>query len=197
MGTVSFAVVERLIGQVAGIPGDLIELGVFRGDTFLKMLPLAQQRGCLCFGVDSFSGMAAPGPRDGTHYPEGKFSVGGPGALQEQIEAAGCSDAARVCAGRIPAVLEQEELQARCGFAFAHVDLDHYQPTLDSLRWLWGRTSPGAVVAVHDYFETERGLASAAVRDFAKGIGVKFEVEASAIGASMGISSHAVFRREV
>ncbi len=195
MGTVSFPSLRPLLDEISLLPGDLIEVGVFRGDTFLKLLPVAEAAGRLCIAVDSFAGMAEPGPHDGTEYPAGKFNVGGPGRLRSQVQALGSAGSALVVDGWVPQVFLSPELTGRT-FAFAHVDLDHCDPTLDTLRWLWPRITPGGVVAVHDYFDNEPGLASWAVREFSKRYGAPFDVVASTDGVTLGTSSHAVFRRE-
>ncbi len=193
MSTVSFPALEPLIIEAAQAPGHFAEFGVFRGGTFLKMLPLARRFGKRCVAVDSFCGMGEPGPMDGGEYPAGKFNVGGYDSLLDEIIRLGCVDVVDIHAGFVPDVLDQVIVQQ---FAFAHVDLDHYQPTVDTLLWLWPRVSPAGIICVHDYFEGEPGLASAAVRDVAEQLGQAFDVVSSREGVTVGVSSHAVFRKD-
>ncbi len=36
-------------------------------------------------------------------------------------------------------------------FAFVHIDVDLYEPTLAGLNWFYERLNPGGYIFVHDY----------------------------------------------
>jgi len=120
----------------------------------------------VCYAVDSWRGMAPPTDRDvesdGTcQYPEGGLATDY-AKFEKRIASFG--DTVRIVRGFIPDVLE--EIGAGVRFAFAHVDLDQYAPTLCALRWIWPRVVPGGIVAVHDWFFGREILAAAAVVDW-------------------------------
>ena len=53
---------------------------------------------------------------------------------------------------------------------FAHVDLDHYEPTIQTLEWCWENLPPGGTLAFHDYpvnYEPS-GNSPLAIKDFLK-----------------------------
>ena len=134
--------------------GPLCEIGVFKGATFRLLLQAAILLKTEAHAVDSFRGMAKPGPMDDgdTFYPEGKFDIGGPNAFRAIVagwQLAGGLERLRVWPGYVPAVLDTLSPGSR--FGFVHVDLDQYQPTLDAGRWAWEHTLVGGCVAFHDY----------------------------------------------
>ena len=54
-------------------------------------------------------------------------------------------------------------------FAFVHVDVDLYQPTLDSLKFFYPRLLPGGVIVVDDYGYSVFPGAKRAVDEFLRG----------------------------
>lgn len=151
--------------------GDFAEIGVYRGHTCEPLCRWAHAAGKTCYAVDSFTGMAEPGPRDAGLYAAGTYDLGG----QAGVDAlrARCGDAVRslvVVAAYIPEAFDFIPADVR--FSFVHVDLDHYQPQLDALRFAWERLAPGGVIASHDWFPDRTTLAAGAFNDFCVEIGV-------------------------
>ena len=138
----------KLAESVKDIRGDFIELGVYKGASFKKILAVGMIQDRTCYAVDSFLGMAEPTEHDAGQYHKGKFNVGGPldflklfsGRQHSFIE---------VLNGYIPDVLVSINPDRK--FAFAHVDLDQYLPTKQALDWLYNRMSDGGIIACHDY----------------------------------------------
>ena len=54
-------------------------------------------------------------------------------------------------------------------FSLVHIDVDLYQPTLDSLRFFYPRMSPGGVIVLDDYGFTSCPGATRAVEEFMTG----------------------------
>jgi hypothetical protein len=134
-----------------------IEFGVHRGATLAKMA----RHGGETIGVDSFAGMAAPTERDvkdgWNPYPRGRF------ATPEGVAQA-AAPKARLVKGFVPDILAELPEGA---FAFAHVDMDHYGPTMAAMRWLWPRMMTGGVICADDWFEGRDWLAAGALNEFA------------------------------
>ena len=151
----------------SGVAGDFIELGVWRGDTFLALAAAAAQAHRHCHAVDSFQGCGDPGPRDNNQYPRGSLTVNGSSAFRKLVSPLG--GAVVVHEGWVPEVLAEIDADR---FAFAHIDLDHYAPTLDALRWIWPLMPPGGIVACHDYIPGRDILATGAISDWMKETGL-------------------------
>lgn len=147
-GVVDFdGVIAPLMSTTRNIPGDVAELGVGRGDTFVRIAEQAYIQKKQCHAFDSFRGLGEPGPHDNAaRYPRGKFDFGGPKKLLSKLGP--LKQHVTIWEGWIPAVFERVPADVR--FSFVHLDLDHYEPTMAALKWLWPRMSPGGILLCHD-----------------------------------------------
>ena len=156
---------EWMAGMVHDVPGDFAEVGVFRGAAFRKLAALATLQGKPAHAFDSFAGMDTPTEADGMHYPKGKFDIGGPAQFERLMTDAGVPRASyRIWAGYVPACFAQAPDTLR--FAFAILDLDHYQPTGESLAWLAPRINDGGLLALDDFVPSHDMLATRAINEF-------------------------------
>lgn len=148
----------------AGVPGAVVELGCNAGHTSvwlgscLATIPDAAPGGRELVLFDSFAGLPAPTPQDTA-----------PG---------GEPDAVNLLEGDLPATRRQVvERFARYGLpaprivpgwfsdtldrlpdriALAYLDVDLYAPTLTGLRAVWPRLSPGGLLVIDDYCDSDR-----------------------------------------
>lgn len=157
-----------LIEQLDDVPGEFAEFGVWQGATFLAMAAANPDR--VCHAVDSFQGMPAPGPHDNGLYPRGQYDVGGSGPL---YRASQHLSNVRIHEGFVPHVLQGLEIDG--GIAFAHVDLDHYEPTLAALLWCWRHLNPGGILVSHDYIVGRDFLAAGGCNAFTRASGIEPE----------------------
>jgi len=138
------------------LPGPRIEMGIFRGAT----LAIIAQHPGETIGVDSFAGMAEPTardmPDDKNPYPKGRLSC-------TMNDVAKVVPGVRLIRGYVPAVLTEVPDQL---YSFARLDMDHYEPTVAALNWLWPRMMPGGVLSCDDYFPDNYFLASGAINEF-------------------------------
>jgi len=159
MNAVELAAFKALLAACP--PGPRIEFGVFRG----AALRLIADHPGLSIGVDSFAGMPEPGARDirdgWNPYPKGRLAA-------PMRDAALAAPKARLVQGYVPEVLAAIEDR---GFGFAHLDMDQFGPTLDALRWTWGRMRPGGVLCCDDWFADRDWLAAGAINAFAAELG--------------------------
>ncbi len=139
-----------------GVPGDLIETGVWRGGATIFM------RGCLeVFGdagrtvwvADSFAGLPPPDPRyaadagDVHHtYPELAVSLE---QVRANFERYGLlDDRVRFLKGWFRDTLGPAPITA---LSVMRLDGDMYESTMDALTALYPRLSPGGFVIIDDY----------------------------------------------
>lgn len=147
------------------IQGDLAEFGVWYGTTFLPMAELARINSRTIHAIDSFNGMAEPTSKDGGKgYKQGSHSTNGSAFFRMLVEEP-FGDTVKIHEGYIPEILR--ELIA-IKFAFAHIDLDQYQPTLETLNFVWPRMNKGGVMVCHDWFSDVNILAAEAINDWMK-----------------------------
>jgi hypothetical protein len=163
MAVISDRNLLSLLSLAVDVPGDFVEVGVFRGDTFKRLATIAHAIGRRAHGFDSFEGMAPPTDLDFGHYPTGKLSVGGVEAFRNILADAAVPEAGyRLWPGFIPHCFEGFDEPV----AFALVDVDQYEPTRVALDWIWPRLATGGVLLLDDYFHKREGLAARAIDEW-------------------------------
>jgi len=167
-GSWHHADLEWMARSVRNVPGDFVEIGVYRGSAFRRLAFLAHEQQRIAHAFDSFHGMSDPGPEDGEQYPRGKFDIGGPESFVRLMDEAGVPrEHYRLWPGFIPSCFESFPAQAR--FALVIIDVDHYQPTAESLAWAAPRVSRGGILALDDYLSATDLLATKAIKEFLRG----------------------------
>ncbi len=147
------------------IPGNMAELGVYKGHTAKLIHHMSPERKLYLF--DSFEGFPKQVIRedcDGKVRPQTvKFDNT---SKEEVVKYINGNNNVEVREGVFPGTangLEDEE------FAFVHLDADLYQSTLDGLGFFYPRLSPGGCIIVHDYNHNWEGVKKA-VDEFSRGV---------------------------
>lgn len=138
----------QCLRQVAALPGEVWELGVFQGGTALllksAMVSLGLDRVSRLRLFDTFEGMPEADPELDLHRA-GDFRDT---SLDEVRRVVGDAEFLTYHVGRVPgslAGLESSELR------FAHIDLDIHDSILASLEFIHPRLVPGGVLVLDDY----------------------------------------------
>ena len=136
---------SQMLAQALNVAGDVMEAGVYQGGTarLLKRV-MRGAAGRKLFLFDSFEGMEAVTETADRHR-KGDFANTSLSAVQRVV---GTEDFIDYRKGWIPQTFEGLEDRAFC---FAHIDLDLYQGILDSLEFLYPRTTKGGVFVFDDY----------------------------------------------
>lgn len=132
---------KQLLQFAEPVKGDTAECGVFQGSSSWLICGLGRQHHLF----DSFEGLSPPEAADGTYWSAGTFEVPETVVRDNLREFA---DRITLYKGWIP---ERFNEVAGRNFAFVHIDVDLYQPTLDSIAFFYPRLSPGAVLLCDDY----------------------------------------------
>lgn len=127
----------RLVRETADLPGDMAELGVYRGGSAKVIAGAAPHKTLHLF--DTFHG-----PPDADGIPAGQF-VAGPEAVREYL----AGSRATFNVGPFPAT--GGSLPAATRFSFVHVDADTYAGTAAATRYFWPRLVPGGVMVFDEY----------------------------------------------
>jgi hypothetical protein len=149
--------VRYIVGS--GIPGDLVECGVWKGGSVMAMaltlLQMQNQERAL-YLFDTFSGMTAPSERDIDYMGQPAETILEDircAASQEEVEAAVFStnyDPANIHFVKGP-VEETIPVHAPGTIALLRLDTDWYQSTRHELFHLFPRLATGGVIIVDDY----------------------------------------------
>jgi len=132
------------------VPGDMAELGVWKGHTAKLFHDYAPERTLHLF--DTFSGFDAQDvavEKVATQRDEkaGLFSDTDVGKVLAFIDSP--NDNVHVHPGRFPESFPDELRDQK--FAFVNLDVDLFEPTKAGLETLFPRLSPGGMMVVHDY----------------------------------------------
>jgi O-methyltransferase len=153
----------------ANIPGDIVEFGCYVGTTSLfirRLLDEQKQSDSREFHVyDSFTGLPDKLPQDksaaGVDFQAGKLSVSKKEFLNQF----------RTANLKPPIVhkgwfddLKPTDVPEQIAFAF--LDGDFYNSILTSLRLVWPRLAPGALLLVDDYQRESLPGVERAIRDY-------------------------------
>jgi O-methyltransferase len=139
----------QLVEQVKGVPGALIEVGVWRGGTGLLIAQRAADLGIddpvyLC---DTFAGVVKSSSVD-TYYTDGKHDDTNEGHVRQVLAAAGLTNA-ELLVGSFPD--DSSASVEDTTFRLAHIDVDVYESAASVLEWVWPRLARGGVVVFDDY----------------------------------------------
>lgn len=137
-----------LLQSVASIPGDIVEVGVYRGGTGALLARRAQalRLDATVYLCDTFRGMVKQGEKD-PHYQGGEFSDTSEAAVQQLLASVGSS--AQTVSGIFPD--ESATLVRSSAVRFCHIDVDVFQSAEDVLAWVWPRMPAGGIVVYDDY----------------------------------------------
>jgi hypothetical protein len=151
------------------VPGDIAELGVFRGLGLMTWANLLEcyavgDRTKTVYGFDNWTGFAGLTPEDGAEVQAVQKQAGGfsPGAYFEELqEAIAVFDADRFIPWKPRVKLVVGDIQESAAkfvaenpgvrFSLVHFDCDLYGPTRAALQHLWPRVSRGGIVLFDEY----------------------------------------------
>jgi O-methyltransferase len=124
----------------AEIPGDIAELGVYKGDT-AEFLRRGSTRRLHLF--DTFEGFD---PRDSSEFAA---SIAFKDVEYGKVAARVQGDRTLIYKGYFPETAA--DLPPDTKFCLVHIDMDLYEPIRAALTFFYPRVSPGGVLIVHDY----------------------------------------------
>jgi O-methyltransferase len=132
------------------LPGDFGECGVYQGGSALLLCQLLQDTDRKLYLFDSFQGLSKPHSKHDPVFLEGQYTARVEDVKQRLNDYRSLAD---FRTGWIPDTFSGLESKR---YAFAHIDVDLYQPTLDCCTYFYPRLTPGGVLLFDEY-----GFASA------------------------------------
>lgn len=154
----------QLTRLVKNVPGDTAECGAYRGaGSYLICNANAEnqlhQRTHYVF--DSFEGMSAPSSADGEHWAKGDLSCN----VDTVAKNLSVFERVNFCKGWIPERFPEVKDRRFC---YVHIDVDLYQPTLDSIEFFYPRMNEGGIIVCDDYGFTSCPGATKAIDEYLK-----------------------------
>ena len=137
-------------GRAAGIPGDVVECGVYRGGSAIvlaeRLLPARRAADVALRRLHGHAGPRVAGPAEAWD-DVGEF-VSSPEIVRDNMEAAGRDGRVHI----VPGLYEETVRGFRPPpIAFLHVDCDWYDPVRLCLDTFYDAVSPGGAIVLDDY----------------------------------------------
>ncbi len=177
----------RLFQQTLNVPGDIAELGVYRGLGLMTWANLLEafcvgDRTKMVFGFDNWAGFTGFAPEDGAEKKESGKIIGGfnPADFKrELLSAIDIYDHDRFIpwkpriklidgdiARTVPSFLDKNP---GVRFSLVHFDCDLYEPTYAALNAIWPKLARGGILIFDEYGIHDWPGETAAVDQFLAG----------------------------
>jgi O-methyltransferase len=146
-----------LVRRTGHLPGDIIEVGVWRGGSgaLLAKAALTSRSTSRVYLCDTFAGVVKASSHDST-YRGGEHADTSRGVVEALVRAMGL-DNVQILEGVFPE--QSAHAVADVSLRLCHIDVDVYESARDVLNWAWKRLVVGGVVVFDDYgFQTCNGI---------------------------------------
>ncbi len=127
------------------IPGDMVELGVYRGNSAAVLAYYARLYHKNLILFDTFEGFDQRDLVGIDSLPHHKFAD----TSLDQVRGLVGGEGVSFVRGRFPESIPPDLYTSR--FCLAHIDCDLYEPAKAGLEFFYPRLSPGGLLIVHDY----------------------------------------------
>lgn len=127
------------------VPGDMAELGVYRGNSAATLAHFARQHDRRLFLFDTFTGFDR---RDLVGVDQKKHTKFSDTSL-DQVRALVGEQAVNFIPGRFPESVPDALFKVK--FSVVHIDCDLYEPAKAGLEFFYPRLSPSGLLILHDY----------------------------------------------
>lgn len=166
---------RRHAATVAHVPGDVIEVGVWRGGSARVLCMAFPDRTVHLF--DTFAGMPKPSAIDS--HRQGDFRNTSQDVVRESLKPLVNYE---IHAGVFPQTAAEVEGET---FAFAHVDCDLYESTKAALEFIWPRLGLGGLIVLDDYKSAFCAGATRAIDEFRDSKELEFFGDSPKFAATM------------
>ncbi len=154
---------QKFAQQTANLAGDFVECGVFRGGTALLLARTLPKTDKKLWLFDSFEGLSQDSEENGDYYKKGDFRETDVDSVMNLLS--DYRSKIEVRKGWIPNSFAGLE---KLNFAFAHVDVDIYEPALACCEYIYPRLVSGGIMVFDDYgYPACRGERNAVDKFFA------------------------------
>ena len=135
---------NQLLKLTEHLQGDIVECGVYKGASAYLMCESSLKTDKTIHLFDSFEGLSNPGDFDGTYWQKGGLKM----PENELFTSLSSYNNFKVYKGWIPNRFSDV---SDINVSFLHIDVDLYQPTLDTLAFFYERMVPNGIILMDDY----------------------------------------------
>lgn len=144
------AVIRHLCGLVGNVPGNAIEVGVYKGGSLAVIAKAMPHK--TVYGFDTFEGLPASKHSTSEHHQPGEFNSGSMEEIEKALQS-DCIDVQnfKLVKGIFPECMGDAGDTSFGHVCFAHLDVDFEQSMRDCLEWVAFRMRPGGIIVCDDY----------------------------------------------
>ena len=135
---------DQLMKLAVSLEGDTAECGAYKGASSFLICRRIEGLQKIHHIFDSFEGISTPLREDGNYWEKGNLACS-ESVIQENLKE---YDFVVYHKGWIPAKFQEV---ADMRFCFVHLDVDLYQPTLDSLKFFYEKVTQDGIILCDDY----------------------------------------------
>lgn len=152
---------QEILKLTIGLKGDYYEFGVFEGKTSYLICDFIKKNSpeSYFYGYDSFEGLSNPCQFDGTHWSKNDLKAS-MNVVDKKLKE---FDNYKIIKGWLPDTLQKKKIT---NIAFAHFDLDLYEPTYETLKLIYESVVTGGILLFDDYGLSTCPGVTKAVNDF-------------------------------
>lgn len=132
--------------QATAIPGDILEVGTWRGGSAALLAAAVEGSGKEVYAADTFEGVVKAGDKD-PYYKGGEHADAAVADVQATFRLAGATEPT-ILQGVFP---DATGMLVSGTLSLVHVDVDVYQSARDVTEWALPRLSVGGVIVFDDY----------------------------------------------
>jgi hypothetical protein len=143
----------RLTSRAIGVPGDILEVGVYKGGTLYRVAAHVEEshrgafEGRSVIGIDTFEGHPYIDPdKDPPQHFKGRFGDTSYESVRRKLER---FPFVRVLKGECGEVFSRLPRDQR--FCMVNVDVDIYESYVKSIEYAYPRLSPGGIMICDEY----------------------------------------------
>ncbi len=154
-------VLRELLKLVSSLDGDIVECGSYQGASAWLMCKMVNHSERTVHLFDSFEGLSTPGEKDGDYWVEGALQSS-ENKLRDNLHG---YQNYQVYKGWKPTQFMQCQVNK---ISFLHLDVDLFEPTLESLKHFYSCLQSRGIILMDDYgFKSCPGAKLAADEFFA------------------------------
>jgi len=177
----SALILMNLLRRTAGVPGDLVECGVYRGHSLIPMGLYARELNLekRLYGLDTFSGFGDEvqtdielGGKASGIKKVGGFGKTSRGLVACRIRAFGLASKVTLLPGKFEASFPKLAYKR---FSLVHLDCDLYESYRNCLHFFYPRLERGGVILLDEYLDPVWPGCHKAVEEFIKGQPLKVQ----------------------
>ncbi len=138
-----------LAGQLANVPGDVIEVGTWKGGSGCLIASRFRREGInlTTYLCDTFNGVVKAGEKD-TFYKNGEHADSTVEDVENLAESLDVRSSIKILKGVFPDDTARELENHK--FRLCHVDVDTYQGSKEITEWVWPRLNIGGAIIYDD-----------------------------------------------